>query len=84
MGRPLSEEEAAGIEFNRRGVYPRYPWAEWSDGRIWELIPGEDFQCSVESFRSLVSDRARKQNMVASVNNRDNKVYLQFITKEHS
>jgi hypothetical protein len=35
-----------------RGRTHQYPWAEWTDGRTWEVAKGEDFECTLNSFRN--------------------------------
>tara|TARA_R100000808_G_C2153561_1_gene163869 strand:- start:2781 stop:3059 length:279 start_codon:yes stop_codon:yes gene_type:complete len=35
-----------------RGRTHQYPWAEWTDGRTWEVEKGEDFECTLNSFRN--------------------------------
>lgn len=37
----------------------KYPWADWLDGRVWELTAGKDFDVTVESFRSTAIGKAR-------------------------
>ena len=45
----------------------RYPWADYEDGDVWEVKQGEDgdptadFTISVESFRTLLHNRAKTQ-----------------------
>src|SRR3954447_2889238 len=29
----------------------RYPWAEWTDGSVWEIRRGEDYDASTENMR---------------------------------
>ena len=29
----------------------KYPWINWFDGKVWELTPGTDFDCNVDSMR---------------------------------
>tara|TARA_R100000306_G_C4356527_1_gene133019 strand:- start:679 stop:960 length:282 start_codon:yes stop_codon:yes gene_type:complete len=35
-----------------RGRTHQYPWAEWTDGRTWEVEKGDDFECTLNSFRN--------------------------------
>ena len=39
----------------------RYPWDEWLDGSIWELVPGNDFKGNVRTFRSVALGQAKKR-----------------------
>lgn len=33
------------------GRPPKYPWGEWFNGEVWELVKGEDFDSEPKSFR---------------------------------
>lgn len=46
-------------ELERQGRPPKYPWAEWFDGDVWELQQGRDFYCTPKSFRPLAHRTAR-------------------------
>ena len=35
-----------------RGRTHQYPWSEWTDGKTWEVVKGEDFECTLNSFRN--------------------------------
>jgi hypothetical protein len=40
-------------EFPKRnpgGRPARYPWAKWTDGRIYKAKQGEDFECELVNF----------------------------------
>src|SRR3954454_10560558 len=42
-----------------------YPWDEWFDGSVWELMPGEDFLGRPATFRaSAVAQAARREGTV--------------------
>lgn len=38
----------------------QYSWAEWLDGRQWELTHGTDFDTSLVNFRSMAYIAAKK------------------------
>lgn len=38
----------------------RYPWDEWLDGQIWQIVAGEDYECSTESMRVQVYGAAKR------------------------
>lgn len=44
----------------RKGKEEKYPWAEWLDGQARLLTKGEDFDCSITSFRPLAHVAARR------------------------
>jgi len=37
---------------SNRGRTHQYPWTEWTDGKTWEVTKGEDFECTLNSFRN--------------------------------
>ena len=39
----------------------RYPWDEWLDGNVWELVHGDDFTAKPSTFRSIASGQAKKR-----------------------
>lgn len=43
---------------------PRYPWAQWLDGRLWKLTKGEDFRVDPKVLRN----QAHRQGITFNVN----------------
>jgi hypothetical protein len=43
----------------------RYPWEQWSDGQVWELTRGEDFEVTAGSFRDTARGWAREHGYTA-------------------
>lgn len=39
----------------------RYPWDEWLDGSVWELVRGEDFQSKMATFRANAQLQAKRR-----------------------
>jgi hypothetical protein len=39
----------------------RYPWSEWLDGSVWELVRGADFDSKTATFRTNVQTQAKKR-----------------------
>lgn len=62
MVRKLSESEAAKVSFlrSRRG---NYNWDEWTTGDTFVLTQGEDFHCSVATFRVQWCKYCKKAGM---------------------
>jgi hypothetical protein len=61
----------------------QYPWDEWFNGSVWELVPGEDFKGRPATFRSsAVAQAARRDGKVRTrkITNPDGRelLYLQF------
>jgi hypothetical protein len=71
-------------EFPAQAQSSRYPWNEWLDGSIWELVPGEDFKGQLNTFRSVASMHSRKRGgsaktrIVRGKNGEKDKLYIQF------
>jgi hypothetical protein len=68
----------------------RYPWNEWLDGSVWELVAGQDFKGKTSGFRSVAITHAKKRNgMVRTrvLRARDagepDRLYLQFTPNGH-
>lgn len=38
-----------------------YPWDEWLDGSVWQLVQGEDYIAKTKSFASNAMAQARKR-----------------------
>jgi hypothetical protein len=36
-----------------------HPWKDWTDGSIWKIRRGEDFQSGLESMRTQLYGKAR-------------------------
>jgi hypothetical protein len=59
-----------------------YPWDEWLDGDVWELVPGDDFKGKPATFRaSAVAQAARRDGKVRTQKihaEGGERLYLQF------
>jgi hypothetical protein len=61
----------------------RYPWDEWLDGSVWELVSSEDFHSKPPTFRANAQTQAKKRGgrvrskRVEAANGRE-AVVLQF------
>ena len=42
----------------RRPPGQRYPWDEWTNGRPWQIMRGEDYDISTENMRTNLHMRA--------------------------
>jgi hypothetical protein len=61
----------------------KYPWDEWLDGGVWELVPGKDFEAKPMTFRSaaIAQAKTRGGKVRTRIMNRDGhaeKMYVQF------
>lgn len=55
----------------------KYPWDEWLDGSVWELIRGKDFEPATGSFRSAVEHAAFTRRLKVQIRVRGDRVYIQ-------
>ena len=67
---------------NRRNS--KYPWEEWSDGKIRKAVNGEDYETSTSDFRSMLHAAATRVGMkVKTRKDPDDKfLVFQFYTPE--
>lgn len=56
-----------------------YPWHRWLDGQAWELRRGEDFRCSLESFRSTCNRTARERGCRVMTRKRGDVLTIQAV-----
>jgi hypothetical protein len=47
----------------RQGRPPIYPWGIWSDGQVYKLYAGEDFNGQAASFRVLAHRTAKTMGL---------------------
>lgn len=40
----------------------RYPWDQWLDGQVWELVSGEDFTAKPPTLKANAQLQAKKRN----------------------
>jgi hypothetical protein len=46
----------------RRGRPAKYPWEEWTNGSVWEIVQGQDYDVSTENMRVNLHLRAGKED----------------------
>jgi hypothetical protein len=73
MAETLEDYDFAGSHGNAK-----YPWAEWSDGRIVKLTRGEDFDVEPAVMRGQVIVRARKDGLKFRTNVKGDDVIFTF------
>lgn len=57
----------------------KYPWLDWTDGRAWRIVEGEDFHCSKQSMRRTLYGRAYGTGMKVSVRMEPDAIAFQFV-----
>jgi len=60
----------------------KYPWASWFDGKVWELTPGTDFDCNVDSMRQQAYQAAANAGVSVTTRERDGLLYIQTTEKK--
>ncbi|MFB6548693.1 hypothetical protein [Streptomyces sp. NPDC056405] len=67
----------AGITF-RRGAPSKYPWDEWTDGSMWHLKQGIDYQTTTKVFRDTVYNVARRRGQKVHTRELDDGIVITF------
>ena len=57
-------ERVAGFKKDRVETPRRYPWHDWTDGSIWEIRLGADYDVATENMRVNLHERAKRYVMV--------------------
>lgn len=62
------------------GNVAKYPWEQWTDGRVWLLKRGEDFKTGLTSFAGACYQRAHRDRRQVRLrkNEAEGTVHLQF------
>jgi hypothetical protein len=47
--------------FPAAATHSRYPWDQWLDGQVWELVAGEDFTSKPETIRQNAAVQAQRR-----------------------
>ena len=70
------------VQWRSRGSARKYPWADWTDGRVWRVVRGEDFTCEVLVFARGVYQRASRDGMRVRARVDGDTVTFQFLPPE--
>jgi hypothetical protein len=62
----------------RIGRPEKYDWNELTDGTVWKAIQDEDFNSTLDGFRSLLQYHARKLGTSVEIHTRGQAVWFQF------
>ena len=54
--------ESFPTNFDKRN---KYPWHEWANGQIWQVVRGVDFETSSRGFSNLVYVTARRNGKLS-------------------
>lgn len=58
----------------------QYPWQDWLDGNVWELVRGEDFHVAPSSFRGAAQSAAARKNQRIHSRIQGDRVIIQAYT----
>lgn len=71
-----------GFDFGRTHGNAVYPWADWTNGAVWEITHGVDFQVEPEVMRGQIIVRGRKNGKpttrIVRTEGEPDKVVFQF------
>ena len=67
-----------------KGRPSKYPWDEWLDGQARILTPGEDFDATIQSFRTLAHGVANRRGLrLRTAERQDGRFQIQAINPEN-
>lgn len=79
MAQQLNRELSPTVRSRRAGGHPGiYPWDEWTNGGVWLLKRGEDFDVKASGFRAQLNQQASKRGMKVSTRVRGEAIEFQF------
>ena len=58
----------------------KYPWDKWTDGRIWQIQRGVDFERPAVSFVANIHQLARTRKLSVRVSQSGDTITFQFST----
>lgn len=61
----------------------KYPWDEWLDGNIWELVEGEDYVCGTESMYVTFRTKCHSRGLIPRTKRNQHSVIVQALPKTH-
>ena len=57
-----------------------YPWPKWSNGKLWQIFPGEDFDIPTASMRAALYQHAGRRRIdVVTYDMGDGSLAFRFI-----
>lgn len=66
------------FEFGRYRRPGRYPWDEWTDGRIWRIHRGIDYDCQTDSMGGNLYRHAERWQLRVVVHLSDDSIVFRF------
>lgn len=55
--------EHTEVNFGPTERVSKYPWDRWLNGRVWRLTFDRDFNCSIASLRTLISNQQSRRGI---------------------
>lgn len=57
--------------------HEKYPWEDWFDGRVWELIQDEDFDAAITSMVPMIHIAAKRYDCTVQTRIVGTSVFMQ-------
>lgn len=61
----------------------RYPWPDWTDGRIHQITKGADFDIDAHDMRSTLYGYARRHQLSIEIRTQQNSVIIFRFSQEN-
>lgn len=74
MARKLDKDS---VTFRPVGGGAKYPWGEWLDGDVWELVHGDDFEPHPVHFAQICQSAAKRKGIKCRTKREGNKLTIQ-------
>lgn len=58
-----------------------YPWDEWGDGSVWEIVHGVDYMVTSYNMRQSIYSTAARRGKTARVKSSKDKIVFQFLDR---
>lgn len=81
-GVSVAQEVPEFPKSNGRGRTEKYPFDAWFDGKVYKLLPGEDFACSAASLNGAIRKAAERRGIEVKVATRGEEVYVQALKNQ--
>lgn len=56
----------------------KYPWEQWQDGKVWQLVRGEDYTLPDLTMQKCIQTRAARVGMKANTSRNEEGLVIQF------
>jgi hypothetical protein len=60
-------DKKTSIEWDEPSTRRKYPWDDWTDGQVWQVVEGKDFTSNHAVFKAQLKARAEKLGIKVKV-----------------